>query len=92
MPRVIDYSSSNYMNFYKLGNTLWYQVLLGMKILNPNIAENELKSFRLWNIAKKDLDNRSKFNKHVVNLGYNTETFYNNELDNLHSYKRIEMV
>ena len=92
MPRVVDYSSSNYMNFYKLGNTLWYQVLLGMKILNPTIAENELKSFRLWDIAKKDLENRSNFNKHVVNLGCNAENFYKSELDNLHSYKRIDMI
>jgi len=92
MPRVVDYSSSNYMNFYKLGNTLWYQVLLGMKILNPTIAENELKSFGLWDIAKRDLQNRSDFNKHVVNLGYNAENFYKNELNNLHDYKSIEMI
>ena len=92
MPRVVDYSSSNYMNFYKLGNTLWYQVLLGMKILNPTVAENELKSFRLWDIAKKDLENRSNFNKHVVNLGCNAENFYKSELGNLHSYKRIDMI
>ena len=55
MPRLADYSSSNYLNFYKLGNTLWYQVLLGMKILDPKVAENELKSFGLYGVAEKDL-------------------------------------
>mgnify|MGYP006093653129 CR=1 FL=1 len=89
MPRYADYSSSNYMNFYKLGNTLWYQVLLGMKILNPDVAEKELRSFNLWEIAQNDYEKRCKFNKHVINLGIDSDYFYKKDLNTLYDYKSI---
>ena len=89
MPRVSDYSSSNFMNFYKLGNTLWYQILIGMKILNPKVAENELKSFGLYDIAEKHFLDRTKFNEHVLELGYDTKQFYKSEINNLYDYKKV---
>ena len=89
MPRVSDYSSSNFMNFYKLGNTLWYQILIGMKILDPKVAENELKSFGLYGVAEKDLLDRTKFNEHVLQLGYDTNQFYKEEINSLYDYKKV---
>ena len=89
MPRITDYSSSNYMDFYKLGNTLWYQVLIGMNVLNSELAEKELQSYNLMDIAEKDYQNRKNFNKHVVNLGHPANTFYINEINNLNEYKKV---
>ena len=89
MPRISDYSSSNHMDFYKLGNTLWYQVLIGMKILNPKVAENELKSYRLYDMAEKELVERNKFNRHILPFGENTNDFYKNKINNLYEYRKV---
>ena len=89
MPRVSDYSSSNHMDFYKLGNTLWYQVLIGMKILNPKVAENELKSFNLYDKAISHLIDRQKFNKHILPFGENTNNFYEDKINNLYEYRKV---
>jgi tryptophan halogenase len=90
MPRVSDYSSSNHMDFYKLGNTLWYQVLIGMKILNPKVAENELKSYNLYDRAEKELVERNKFNRHILPFGENTNDFYKNKINNLYNYRKVD--
>ena len=89
MPRVSDYSSSNHMDFYKLGNTLWYQVLIGMKILNPKVAENELKSYNLYDTAINHLVERQKFNKHILPFGENTNNFYEDKINNLYEYRKV---
>ena len=72
MPRYADYGRHN---FYDLGNTLWYQILLGMNLLDKNIAENELKSFDLYDYAKQcyhlTLDGDKKvFNELISNNKY----------------------
>ena len=90
MPRMEDYSTGN-MKFYTLGNTLWYQVLIGMKILNPQVAKNELKSYKLYDDTARHLSERTKFNNHVVKLGYDTEEFYKKELHNLYDYKKVTL-
>ncbi len=91
MPRFSDYSSSNFFNFYNLGNTLWYQVLIGMKVLNPEVAERELKSFGLWDIAEEHYKIRNDFIKHVTKLGLTPKEFYENELQYLHEYYKVPM-
>ena len=91
MPRLADYSSSNYLNFYKLGNTLWYQILIGMKILNPSVAEKELKAFKLWEVAERDYFNRQQFNNHVIELGVDTQHFYETQLNSLKDYRRVQL-
>ena len=72
MPRYADYGRHN---FYDLGNTLWYQILLGMNLLDKNIAENELKSFDLYDYAEQcyrlTLDGDKKvFNELISNNKY----------------------
>ena len=91
MPRFSDYSSSNFFNFYNLGNTLWYQILIGMKVLNPEVAERELKSFGLWDIAEEHYKIRNDFIKHVTKLGLTPKEFYENELQYLHEYYKVPM-
>ena len=89
MPRTVDYVNDIGNNFYNIGNTLWYQVLIGMKILNPQVAKNELKSYNLYDDTARHLLDRNKFNNHVVKLGYDTEEFYKKELHNLYDYKKV---
>jgi tryptophan halogenase len=50
MPRYADYGRHN---FYDLGNTLWYQILLGMNILDKDVATDELSGFGLDNYAEE---------------------------------------
>ena len=47
MPRENDYINDIGNNFYHLGNTLWYQIAIGMKLLEPKLAKEELQSFTL---------------------------------------------
>jgi len=51
MPRVIDYISDINNNFYSIGNVLTYQILMGMNLLDPKVAQQELKSFLLYDVA-----------------------------------------
>jgi len=72
MPRYADYGRHN---FYDLGNTLWYQILLGMNLLDKNIAENELKSFDLYDYAEQCYrltldDDKKAFNELISNNKY----------------------
>ena len=53
MPRVIDYINDKNNNFYSIGNTLYYQILIGMKLLDPKMAKDELKNYGLYNHAKE---------------------------------------
>ena len=42
MPRAIDYINDKSSNFYSIGNTLFYQIAIGMKLLDPKVAKQEL--------------------------------------------------
>lgn len=53
MPRYIDIISPKFNNFYSLGNVLWYQIALGMRILDPKIAKKELQDYGLYDHASK---------------------------------------
>ena len=53
MPRRVDYLSDKNNNFYNLGNALWYQIALGMKALDPEIAKQELIDYGLYNLSKE---------------------------------------
>ena len=54
MPRVIDYINDKNNNFYSIGNTLYYQILIGMKLLDPKMAKDELKNYGLYDFAKEN--------------------------------------
>ena len=60
-----------------------------MKILNPKVAENELKSYRLYDMAEKELVERNKFNRHILPFGVNTNDFYKNKINNLYEYRKV---
>ena len=73
MPRYADYGINN---FYELGNTLWYQILIGMKILNKDVALNELESFKLLNYAEELYANTMDLNnQYFKNLISNQEYY-----------------
>ena len=68
MPRTVDYSKKN--NFYpRIDNGLWYQICMGMNILNSKIAKDELDYYNLYEIAKQDLQKISKYaDENIKNL------------------------
>ena len=53
MPRENDYINDVGNNFYNIGNALWYQIAIGMKLLDPKLAKQELKSYGLYDFNKK---------------------------------------
>jgi flavin-dependent dehydrogenase len=57
MPRVLDYVNDKGNNFYTIGNTLWYQVGIGMKLFNAKVAKQELKDYSLYDLTKEQYKN-----------------------------------
>lgn len=53
MPRYIDIISPKFNNFYNLGNVLWYQIAIGMKLFDPKLAKKELQDYNLYDHATK---------------------------------------
>ena len=54
MPRQIDYINDKSNNFYSIGNTLFYQIAIGMRLLDPKIAKQELIDYNLYDNAKEN--------------------------------------
>ena len=88
MPRSAEYRGVNGSNFYNLGNTLWIQVLWGMKLIEPDVAKNELKNFHIYDYAEKNNKLREKFDDYVVDNSIDNNNFYNN-IDDLKNYKEV---
>ena len=76
MPRENDYINDIGNNFYYLGNTLWYQIAIGMKLLDPKLAKAELQNYSLYepmkNFYKKLNDDLDK----SMHLFTETNKFY----------------
>ena len=53
MPRTVDFINDIGNNFYNIGNTLWYQIAIGMNLLNADMAKKELKEYGLYEATKK---------------------------------------
>ena len=53
MPREVDYINDKGNNFYSIGNVLWYQIAIGMNLLNPKIAKQELEDYGIYNMTKE---------------------------------------
>ena len=77
MPRVVDYISDKNNNFYHIGNVLWYQIAIGMKMFNPTIAKNELLSYGLWDYSENKFKEVSKFVDTKIKNSITTNEFYN---------------
>lgn len=75
MPRTIDYSIKG-NNFYNLGNTLWYQICMGMNILNSEVAKKELLYYNLYEKAKQDLQQITNYSNNYVKEALTTNQFY----------------
>ncbi len=73
MPRYADYGRNN---FYELGNTLWYQILIGMKILNKDVALKELESFKLLNYAEELYTNTMDLNNQYFKNLISNQQYY----------------
>jgi hypothetical protein len=89
MPRTTDYKGRLNDNFYDLGNTLWMQVMIGMKMLDPKIALQELKDFHLYDIAEQHYKFRTEQTKLILSKSLSTKDFYKKELHNLNQYHRV---
>ena len=76
MPRVIDYINDKHNNFYYIGNTLYYQILIGMKLLKSNLAKDELKDYGLYNDTKKLYNNLTEQVKNALPAFSTTNEYY----------------
>jgi tryptophan halogenase len=75
MPRTIDYSIKG-NNFFNLGNSLWYQICMGMNILNSEVAKKELFYYNIYERAKQDLQQISNYSNNYVKEALTTNQFY----------------
>ena len=75
MPRNRDYELGAHL-FFNLGNTLWVQILMGMKLLDSKIAKKELKAFGLWEWTKDLYEKRIAFETYVMDRACPNNNFY----------------
>ena len=75
MPRDKDYEANTHL-FYNLGNTLWVQILMGMKLLDSEIAKEELKAFGLWEWIEDVYKKRTAFELYVLDRACDNNNFY----------------
>jgi len=73
MPRTVDYGGEN---FYNLNNGLWYQIAIGMKLLNPTLAKKELKDYGLYDSTEINYKWLSKSIKDAINTYTLTNDYY----------------
>jgi tryptophan halogenase len=76
MPRVVDYISDKNNNFYNIGNGLWYQISIGMKTLDKNLAKKELMDYGLWEYSEKQYDYIKNFVNEKIYHCIKTNNYY----------------
>lgn len=76
MPRENDYVNDIGNNFYNLGNTLWYQVGIGMKIFDSKLARKELDNYHLYKPMKKFYKELNNNLDSIMNTFYKTNKYY----------------
>jgi len=76
MPRVVDYISDKNNNFYYIGNGLWYQIAIGMKVFDKNMAEQELKQYGLWDYSHNQYNDIKNFVEGVVPKCIGTNDYF----------------
>ena len=77
MPRENDYINDIGNNFYSIGNTLYYQIAIGMKLLDPNMAKQELKDYGLYNYNKKNYEDITNTVNELMPSYVKTNEYYN---------------
>jgi len=76
MPRLVDYITDKNNNFYYIGNVLWYQIAIGMKLLDPKLAEQELKDYNLYDYAKEKYNLITTEIEKLLPTFVDTNTYY----------------
>jgi len=92
MPRVNDYHGGLYNTFYHLGNTLWYQILLGMNLLDDKTAEKELQDFKLSYFAEDMHKRKKELADWILSCSIDNKTFYDNIDYYFNNYEKINFV
>jgi flavin-dependent dehydrogenase len=77
MPRVVDYITDKNNNFYHIGNTLWYQIGIGMKLFDAKIAKQELVDYNLYNYAKDQYKKITSIVRSKLSSFEDTNIYYN---------------
>ena len=78
MPRQEDYQSPGLGTtyFYGLGNVLWYQIAIGMKLLNSKIARQELMNYGLYKQIENHYTALKKNVKNIMPTQITTNAYY----------------
>ena len=76
MPRVVDYIDDKNNNFYNIGNTLYYQIAIGMKLLDKKVAKKELKNYGIYDITKEMYEQIQKQIKTDIYKSVKTNEYY----------------
>jgi len=92
MPRVNDYHGGLYNTFYHLGNTLWYQILLGMNLLDDKTAEKELQDLKLTYFAEDMHKRKRELADWILSCSIDNKTFYENIDYYFNNYQKINFV
>ena len=82
MPRTVDYGGEN---FHSLNNGLWYQIAMGMKLLNPILARKELKDYGLYDSTEIHYKWLSKSIKNTINTYMLNNDYYTSLLESIDS-------
>lgn len=89
MPRMNDYQGGLYNTFYQLGNTLWYQILLGMNLLNSEIAKRELDDFGLMKYADDRHNKKLNVANWIIDNSIDSENLYKNLDYYFNNYEKV---
>jgi flavin-dependent dehydrogenase len=76
MPRVVDYVNDKNNNFFNFGNNLWLQILIGLNILNPLVAKQELDDYYLYDYSKNHYDYINSIVPKKLNDCISTNDYY----------------
>jgi hypothetical protein len=90
MPRVSDYQGTLTNTFYHLGNSLWYQILIGMNLLDFKIAKKELETFNLMSFAENSHNTRLPMVKWMIEKSVDNNIFYKNLEMYLKDYQKLK--
>lgn len=82
MPRGDDYHNGKRESLMSLGNVLWYQTAIGMKILDPEVARKELEYFGLNPIIEQDMKHFKDMSDYILPKMMCTDEYYKTILNN----------
>lgn len=81
LPRNDDYHNGKKGSLLTLGNILWYQTAIGMKLLDPKLAQQELDYFGLNDVVKHDMKHYTELSDYMLPKLMDTDEFYKTVLN-----------